>query len=120
MELEGLDAQVRAVEDADDLGQCGLAAGQLHGRARATVAPAIDKPINDFFYFRGGQAVSRQVDRPRVSQTLRALGEGLEILPVSRHGMNHLGLPAHGTKPRVHLVGPPVGGGGSHHLGEEF
>ena len=44
MQLQRLDMQVGAVEDADDLGQLGLAAGQLDGDAPASVAARLAEP----------------------------------------------------------------------------
>src|ERR1700735_2196128 len=43
MELEGLDMQIRPIENPDDLGQLGLAARQLHRDAATAIAPHLAK-----------------------------------------------------------------------------
>ena len=73
MELEGLDAQLGAVEDADDLGEPGFASGELDGDARVGAAAQLAEPGEQL-----GQAVA-VAGRGRRHLDARAADVGLQL-----------------------------------------
>jgi hypothetical protein len=54
MKVQRLHVDARLIQDPDDVGQLGLAAGQLHGHAARSVAPHVAKARQEL-----GQTIAR-------------------------------------------------------------